>query len=164
MEFLSNNPRVPCTTQHLLNHNMVHLTILLLVCSPCPLNSSSINHILAHTTLIKEVHPLEVLGESHLLQLRKRNQKRKNQKLNSTLILIHLKRRDQWSQTRVVQMMSLQSINQRQEKLKAKKIHLKRSRKKRSLNQSQLLTYLIWVIVQLQNQKQKKSKSLHLIS
>ena len=163
MEFLSNNPRVPCTTQHLHNRNMVHLTIHLLVCSPCPLNSSSINHILAHTTLIKEAHPLEVLGESHLLQLRKRNPKRKNQRLNSTLILIHLKRRDQWSQTRVVQMMSLQSINQRQEKLKAKKIHLK-NRKKRSLNQSQLLTYLIWVIVQLQNQKQTKSKSLHLIS
>ena len=150
---------------HFLSHSMVLHIILLVVCNQCPLSNSSINLIQALITLIKEPHQLEALGVSQpqLLLQRKKNRKKKNQRLNNTLIPIHPKRSVQQFQTQAAQMMSHQLTNQKQGNQKVNKIHQRKRRKRKNKNQSQLQTYLISVVVPLQNPK-NKNKNLHLIS
>ena len=96
--------------QHFPSHSMALHIILQVVCNQCPLNNSNINLTKVLITLIKELHQLEALGESQpqLPLRRKKSLKKKNQRLNNTLILIHRKRSVQWSQTQVAQTMSHQ--------------------------------------------------------
>ena len=147
---------------HFPSHSMVLHIILQAVCNQCLLSNSNINPIQVLITLIKEPHQLEVLGVSQpqLLLQKKKNRKKKNQKLNNTQIPILPKRNVQWSQTQVVQMMSHQLTSQKQENQKANKIHQRKKRKRKNQNQSQLLTCSIWVVVPLQNLKNKNKDLL----
>ena len=147
---------------HFPSHSMVLHIILLVVCNQCLLSNSNINHIQVLITLIKEPHQLEALGVSQpQLPLRKKkNRKKKNQRLNNTLIPTHPKRSDLWFQTQAAQMMSHQLTNQKQENQKANKIHQRKRRKRKNQNQSQLLTCSISVVVLLQNPKNRNKNSL----
>ena len=147
---------------HFPSHSMVLHIILQAVCNQCPLNNSNINPIQVLTTLIKELPQLEVLGVSQpqLPLQKKKNRRKKNQRLNNTLIPIHPKRSVQLSQTQAAQMMSHQLTNQKQENQKANRIHQRKRRKRKNQNQSQLLTCSISVVVPLQNPKNKNKNSL----